>query len=269
MDRSVHLLRLTSLLIALLLTGTLQACSDSSDTSTAPDSNTELAVYHDPGTGEWETVPRHLLVKECGLDPDILDEIDATASYSYAIVRYGMLCHEFYHPDDPGPGELAPNRSATKTLGAVAVGRAVTLSAGLARPLRDTDRMDAWVDNITFNPDALVAHVLAMVAFNESLSYGQREFDYDGDGSREIDRLVDVIEAVLAQDPVKFSGATTLGEFAQQEIFNRLGMDASFWAGETIATSWHSNLRDMARLGLLLIHDGVWDQQRILDPEWV
>ena len=25
----------------------------------------------------------------------------------------------------------------------------------------------------------------------------------------------------------------------------------------------------MARLGLLLVHDGVWDGQRLLDPEWV
>jgi hypothetical protein len=108
-----------------------------------------------------------------------------------------------------------------------------------------------------------------MVASSESLGFGQRRFEYDGDGSREINRLIDVVETVIAQDPEHFQGARTVGDFTQREIFDRLGMDNSSWAGETMATSWHSDLRDMARLGLLLIHNGVWDQSRLLSEEWV
>ena len=129
--------------------------------------------------------------------------------------------------------------------------------------------MDAWVDDISFNPEALVAHVLAMVASSESLGFGQRHFEYDGNGSREINRLIDVVEAVIAQDPEHFQGVSTIADFTQREVFDRLGMDNSFWAGETMATSWNSDLRDMARLGLLLIHNGVWDQSRLLSKEWV
>jgi hypothetical protein len=174
-----------------LFVGFLQACSDSNDVAeptTSQPKDPSLAVYNDPGQGEWETVAQDRLIEECGLDPDILAEIDETAPYSYAIVRHGKLCHEFYHPDSPGPNEPARNRSATKTLAAAIVGRTVLMSADLPRPLKDTDRMDAWVDDITFNPEALVAHVLAMVASSESLGFGQRRFEYDGDGSTEINR---------------------------------------------------------------------------------
>lgn len=257
--------------LAALLLGCLsiQSCSDSNDESSRLPEDIDLAAYQDPGTAPWEPVARDALVAECGLNPDILDQIDSEATYSYAVVRYGKLCHEFYHPNDPGQNELANNFSSTKTLSAAVVGRAVLMSAELPMPLSDTDRMDAWVDDISFNPDARVAHVLAMVGFNDSLAFGERSFSYDANGSREINRLSDVVEAVIAQDPAHFGGASSTGEFAQREIFDRLGMRMSVWDGESFASTWHSNLRDMARLGVLLVHDGVWDQQRLLSSDWV
>jgi hypothetical protein len=247
----------------------LHGCSDSNNSTAVLPQDSALSVYDDPGTEPWVIVPPEDLIEECGLDPDILATIDETAPYSYAIVRYGKLCHEFYHPDMPGRDELAHNFSATKTLGATVFGRAVTMSTDLPRPLSDLDRMDEWVDNITFNQDALVAHVLAMVGFNESLAYDQRKFVYDAVGTREINRLSDVVEAVIAQDPEHFSGASTTGEFAQRELFDRLGMRSSFWNGERFAIDWNSTLLDMARLGVLLVHDGVWAQQRLISQEWI
>ena len=228
-----------------------------------------LAVFNDPGTGPWELVAAEALIEECGLDPDILANVDETAPFSYAIVRYGKLCHEFYRPDMPGKNEPVNNYSSTKTLAATLVGRAILMSEDLPKPLRDTDRMDAWVDDISFNPDAQVAHVLAMLGYNESLEFGQRIYSYDAGGSREINRLSDVVAEVIAQDSERFSGTATAGEFAQLEIFNRLGMNMSAWTGESFASTWHSNLRDMARLGTLLVHDGVWDQQRLVSSQWI
>jgi hypothetical protein len=268
-DARNHALR--RLFTLILWLGILAACSNSDSGGIVSSSprDPELAVFNDPGTEPWELVPPEALIAECGLDLEVLETIDATVPYSYAIVRYGKLCHEFYRDDMPGPNELAHNFSATKTLGATVVGRAAMMSADLPRQLHDTDRMDAWVDDITFNPDARVAHVLAMVGFNESLEFGQRRFAYDAVGTREINRLGDVVEAVIAQEPEHFGGATTTGEFAQREIFDRLGMRRSVWPGEVFGISWSSNIRDMARLGLLLVHDGVWDQQRLLGKEWV
>jgi CubicO group peptidase (beta-lactamase class C family) len=247
----------------------LHGCSDSSDSVTSGAQDPNLSVYNDPGSDPWVRIQSDALIEECGLDPDILATVDETAPYSYAIIRYGKLCHEFYHPDKPGRDEIARNASATKTLAATVFGRAVTMSADLPRPLSDMDRMDKWISDITFNQDALVAHVLAMVGFNESLAWGQRKFVYDADGSREINRLSDVVEAVIAQDPEHFGGASTTGEFAQREMFDRLGMRDSYWDGERFAVDWDSTLLDMARLGVLLVHEGVWDQQRLVSEEWI
>ena len=61
-----------------------------------------LPVFNDPGTGPWELVATDALIEECGLDPDILASVDETAPFSYVIVRYGKLCHEFYRPDHAG-----------------------------------------------------------------------------------------------------------------------------------------------------------------------
>jgi len=259
---------ITSTLILVMSLLLLTACSSNGNDPLEP-RETSLAVFEDPGTGPWETVAREDLVEECGLDPDILDTVDATAAYSYAVVRHGKLCHEFYRDDMPGRDEPANNFSSTKTLAAAIVGRAVKLSADLPRPLKDTDRMDAWVGDITFNTDALIVHVLAMLGYNESLEFGQRSYAYDASGRREINRLSDVVEAVMAQKPERFSNATTTGEFAQREFFDRLGMDNSFWDGESFGSTWHSDLRDLARLGLFLAHDGVWDQRRLVEEDWI
>jgi hypothetical protein len=77
-----------------------------------------------------------------------------------------------------------------------------------------------------------------MLGYNEGLAFGQRIYSYDAGGSREINRLSDVVAEVIAQDSERFSGTATAGEFAQLEIFNRLGMNMSAWTGESFASTW-------------------------------
>ena len=61
-------------------------------------------------------------------------------------------------------------------------------------PLLEWDRMDKWLDltalpqRAQINPDATVAHVLAMVGYSVALSYGQKTPRYDGHGRRELRR---------------------------------------------------------------------------------
>lgn len=259
-------------LIAALGTGCISDSNDSPAMGANPPGNEQinpLAVFNDPGVAAWEPVAAAAVLEECGLDPDVLASIDESSPYSYAIARYGKLCHEFYRDDAPGINELANNFSATKTLSAALFGRAIYLSKDLPNPLSDTDRMDAWVGDITFNPESQVAHVLAMLGYNDSLAFGERTYSYDANGSREINRLSDVIEAVMAQDPAQFSDATTTGDFAQREFFDKLGMTMSEWTGESFASTWHSNIRDMLRLGVFLAHDGVWNEEQLVSPEWI
>ena len=277
----VHLI---SVLLAAALTA---ACGGSSDTYQAldpepdppeatpqPEEPAPPPTVADPGTGPWEAVASDDVAEFCGLDPDLLAEADAAFGVPWAVVRHGRLCHEF-HPD--GSDQPTYMASATKTMSAVVVGMVVRESRDFPRdgrqtgPLLDTDRVDHWLDEFTFNPDAQIAHVLGMVAFNENLSWGNRVHDYDANGNREINRLSDVMNLVIAQDPERLG--SDVEEFTQRYLYERLGMTDSTWTGgapdKILAYSWNATLRDMARVGQLILRRGKWNGEQLVDPEWI
>jgi len=254
---------------SLALVFLLGACSDSSDGTSAPGTPTV-----DPGTAEWELVPADRVAEECRLDPELLREADARIDRPWAVVRYGKLCHEYY-PD--GADERSEIFSTTKTLGALVTGIAAWATRDLARegrktgPLSDEDRVDHWLDEFSFNAEARIAHVLAMVAHNEDLSFGQKVHSYDTIGTVQINRLSDVINTAIAQDPERLGA--NLEEFTQRFLFAKLGLRDSVWSGgrpdKIFAYSWNSIVRDMARVGLLILNGGVWNGERLLDEEWI
>ncbi len=258
-------------LTAVALTLLAAACGDSSKTgsSTSP----ELPATVDPGTGPWDLVPTDRVREECGLDPDLLMVADGLLDRPWAVVRYGKLCHEYYPDGSDRPSRLA---SATKTMAATVTGMAVYESRNFERtgrktgPLNDTDRVDHWLDSFTFNQDAQIGHVLGMVAFNEDLSYGNKEHRYDGGGSREINRLSDVVNTVIAQDPGRLGA--NIEEFWQSHMVQRLGFRSSTWTDgapdKSFASTWDGIVRDMARLGLLILNRGVWNGERLLTEDW-
>ena len=262
------------------LAATLAACSDGGsggDGSGSGSGTLQYPTSGDPGVAEWQPVAADRVVEECGLDPELLAQADARIGRPWAVVRYGKLCHEHY-PDGPAQvDEPAENFSATKTLGALVTGVAAYQTRDLPRDGRKTgpiladDRVDHWLDEFSFNPDAQLEHVLAMIAHNEDLSYGRRGFQYDTVGTVQINRLNDVIETAIAQDPERLG--TTVEEFTQRFLFGPVGMRQSQWSGgvpdKNFAFTWVSPVRDMARLGLLMLHGGLWSGERILDADWV
>jgi hypothetical protein len=228
----------------------------------------------DPGTGPWELVPPERVAEECGLDPELLRQADQRINHPWAIVRHGKLCHEFYPTGEDAVTEVF---SATKTFAALVTGIAayrtkdLQVSGPKTGPLSDLDRVDYWLDEFTFNPDAHIAHVLAMVAQNEDLSLGNKVRIYDAVGSTQINRLSDVINTVIAQDPQRFGA--NLEEFTHRFLFDLLGMPQSVWSNgrpdKIFAFSWQATLREMARVGLLMLNDGVWNGQRVVDADWI
>jgi hypothetical protein len=244
-------------------------------TSTTVPTATATPTTADPGADAWIPVPTDEVAARCGLDPALLAAADPLVDRPYVVVRHGQLCHEYY----PG-AELDPTEeiySTTKTLGALVTGVAAYRTRDLPRsgrktgPIGDEDRIDHWLDEFSFNPDARIAHVLAMLGHNEDLSFGNRSHMYDTAGTVQINRLSDVINTALEQDPERLGA--NLEEFTQRYLFAPLGMRNSVWTHRSpdklLGFTWHSTVRDMARVGLLMLRDGMWSGERLLDASWV
>lgn len=244
---------------------------DAGDPGDAGDAGAPPLV--DPGTEAWVPVPEGEVLEKCRLDPQKLAEADAIIDVPWAIVRYGLLCHEH----KSAGMKAAEAWSTTKTLGATVAGMVAYRSKGLTKtgpktgPFTDEDRVDYWLDSFSYNPEAHVAHVMAMVAHNDDLSLGEKTMEYDTVGTTQINSLSDILNTVLAQDPVGL--ATDLEAFTKKYLYAPLGMYESTWNSgkpdKVFAYSWSTTVRDMLRVGLLLLHDGVWSGERLLDEEWI
>ena len=240
-----------------------------------PDASCAPPPRRDPGPDAWEPVPEARVPAECGLDPALLAVADAAVARPYAVVRYGKLCHEYYPPGTAAE-DVDEVWSTTKTLGALLTGVAAYQTRDLPRtgrktgPISDLDRVDHWLDAFTFNPEAHIAHVLAMVAHNPDLGFGARTFQYDLVGSVQINRLNDVIATAIAQDPERLGN--DVEEFTQRFLFQPLGMTSSIWSNgnpnKVLGFSWRTTVREMARVGLLMLNGGIWNGERVLAEDW-
>ncbi len=230
----------------------------------------------DPGTGPWDPIPADRVAEECQLDPALLREADAAIGRPYVVVRYGKLCHEYY-PPGRFPEQMNEAFSTTKTLGALVTGiaayqtRDLPLAGRKTGPISDTDRVDHWLDDFSFNRDAQIAHVLAMVAHNADLGFGAKGFQYDLVGAVQINRLSDIIRTAIAQDPERFG--EDLETFAQRFLYAPLGLTDSIWSGgrpdKVFGFTWNTTVREMARVGLLMLNEGIWNGERLVAREWI
>ncbi len=241
-----------------------------------PDATCAPPPRRDPGTADWEPVPADRVAAECGLDPALLEAANAAIKKPYAIVRYGKLCHEYY-PAGTFPEKVDEVFSTTKTFSALVTGIAAYQTRDLPRagrktgPISDTDRVDHWLDSFTFNPDAQIAHVLAMVGHNADLSYGKKVYQYDIVGTVQINRLSDVINTAIAQDPARLGA--NIEEFAERFVYEPLGLPRSVWTSggpsKNFAFTWNTTVREMLRVGLLMLNDGTWNGERLVAHDWI
>lgn len=225
----------------------------------------------DPGTEPWVRVPTEEVRDTCALDTDRLAAIDAELETPWLIVRHGKLCHESPESERMDPKEVW---STTKTFGALVTGRVAYETRNLPRTgpgtgaFSDEDRVDHWLNPVPYNPNARVAHVLAMVAHNPNLE--QELMSYDTLGDIQINTLSTMLSTAIAQEPGRL-GANLEG-FTQAFMFAPLGMRESTWSlgapTKTFAFSWKTTARDMARVGLLILNRGLWNGRRLVASEW-
>ncbi len=250
----------------------LDASMPRDDAGMEPDAQ-EPEQPWDEGPQPWERVPEDQVREVCKLDPDLLRAADALLDAPWAVIRYGKLCHQ-----SRGDGmKLTSAWSATKTLSALVTGMVAYETRDIPRtgrktgPLSDMDRVDHWLDTFSYNKDAHIAHVLNMIAHNESLAPGQREMVYDLVGADQINSLSEVLNIAIAQDKERLGG--DLDGFVHKFLFERLGMANSQWqdgqAQKVFGLGWMTDIFDMAKVGQLMLRGGVWQGERLLDAEWV
>lgn len=230
----------------------------------------------DPGTGPWSLVSPSNVATECNLDPALLQQANRELGLAWAVVRYGKLCHEYYPSGSDSADQVY---STTKTMGALTIGALIHQTRDIPPstlrkrgPLGEFQRVDHWLDSFTFHDDSTIAHVLAMVSdASPSLAWGYKEWQYDTVGSDAINRLSDVTNTVVAQDPTRLG--SNIGAFWRRHFAQPLGLENSTWgtseSSKNFATSWNTTIRDMARVGLLMLNGGVWSGQRLVDLNYL
>ena len=209
-----------------------------------------------------------------------------TGPYNY----FDPAWHPYYHGSD-----LHTMQSVTKTVSSVTVGIAITrgdFKAGLDTPLlkyfdvAKVKKVDDRKRRITLR------HVLTMstgLDWNEEVAYDDPKNDADLMEATD-DWVQYVIDRPMAQEPGKVfnysSGGSELlayifeketgqdiEKYAQKYLFAPLGMDA-YWKRSpmgVVDTEGGLFLRtsDLAKIGYLYLHDGIWDGQKIVSKDWV
>jgi hypothetical protein len=223
--------------------------------------------WHDPGTSPWMLVPSDQVAEKCKMDPAMLMAANSMIGTSFAVVRYGELCHE------SGSDSSTEIWSATKTFGALMTGMAnwetrdIPNSGPGTGRLSDLDRAADWLGSVSYNADAQLAHVLSMVGHDANLDYPNRTYSYDTVGAVQINSLASMVREAIAQDAGRLGGS--LQAFIDTFLFGALGLENTSWTGTTYAYTCSSTLHDMARVGLLILHRGMWSGKRLVDERWI
>ncbi len=209
-----------------------------------------------------------------------------TGPYNY----FDPAWHPYYHGSD-----LHSMQSVSKTVSSVIMGIAITrgdFKAGLDTPLLNYFDV-AKVKNVDERKRRItLRHVLTMstgLDWNEEVAYDDPKNDASLMEATD-DWVQYVIDRPMAQEPGKVfnysSGVSELLAYIFQKetgqdiekygakyLFAPLGMD-SFWKRTPLGladTEGGLFLRttDLAKIGYLYLHDGMWDGKQIVSKDWV
>jgi CubicO group peptidase (beta-lactamase class C family) len=209
-----------------------------------------------------------------------------TGPYNY----FDPAWHPYYHGTD-----LHTMQSVSKTVSSITIGIAMT--RGDFKASLDTALLKyfdaAKVKNVDDRKRRItLRHVLTMstgLDWNEEVAYDDPKNDADLMEATD-DWVQYVIDRPMAQEPGKVfnysSGVSELlayifqketgqdiEKYAQQYLFGPLGMD-HYWKRSpmgVVDTEGGLFLRtsDLAKLGYLYLHDGMWDGKQVVSKDWV
>jgi CubicO group peptidase (beta-lactamase class C family) len=240
------------------------------------------------GTDVFERTYSHDYGKIYGKEAKTVGPLNAhlTGPYNY----FDPAWHPYYHGTD-----LHTMQSVSKTVSSIIMGIAITrgdFKAGLDTPLLKYFDV-AKVKNVDDRKRRItLRHVLTMTTgldWNEEVAYDDPRNDADLMEATD-DWVQYVIDRPMAHEPGKVfnysSGVSELlayvfqketgqdiEKYGEKYLFTPLGMD-HYWKRSpmgVVDTEGGLFLRstDLAKIGYLYLHDGMWDGKQIVSKDWV
>jgi CubicO group peptidase (beta-lactamase class C family) len=232
----------------------------------------------------------------------ILDNAEADVN-SLIVIRNGYIVFErYFRPylfDANDPNVMY---SITKTVIALLIGIAIELDflEGVDQRVLDFFPNSTFADTNAWKEAITIEHLLTMTSGlrwieRGYLSYGPEAVAEGEDLIRYLFGSVDWVQNVLDRPMTAEPGTTfnfnggglhvlsvilqnstgmTAAEFAEDHLFEPLGITSPAWLhnprGETHgATGLTLTPRDLAKIGLLCLNNGLWDERQVVPSEWI
>jgi CubicO group peptidase (beta-lactamase class C family) len=242
-----------------------------------------------PAAFEWhEAAPETQGVSSAALADAVTFAREHLALHSLLIVRHGRIVLDAaFYPFTPGARH--DFASVTKSVTSLLVG-----AAEQAGRLRRTDRLDSLL-----TPESPVSDrrheavtVADLLGMQSGLDCGFREGEPElAAMTRSTNWIRAALELSMAAAPGTRTAycsvnyhllsaiiSRTTGEselaFARHRLFGPLGIDDVYWPADPqgLTHGWGDlqlTSRDAARIGLLMLHHGMWDGREVVSREWV
>jgi CubicO group peptidase (beta-lactamase class C family) len=279
-------------LLLLVVVGLLAGCGGSGRAAPTP-FPTRPAVRAEPDvpwpTDGWQTAEPEALGMDAGKLAAMLEDIrvNLPGLRSVLVIRHGYIVSETYF----GTATAEQSReiySVTKSFIATLIGiakdqgviPAVDTPIADLLPAERLDQMDDTKRAITLQ-DALTMRM--------GLSWNETDWGYVG-VLRAEDSVQYMFNLPLQSEPgteflycsgcshvlsavIQARTGQTAAEFAADYLFAPLGIGDVTWEASNDGTTlggWGLKLtpREMAKLGYLYLHEGAWDGQQVVSPEW-
>ena len=210
-----------------------------------------------------------------------------TMARSLLVLRNGKLVAEAY-PHDPGDRHRIANiQSMTKSFTSVLTG--IALQQGLLDSVHQSfySIYPEWFANAPEKKEITIYHAMTMTT--------GIDFDNGTDTKTMYETEMNTVEFILSlpqeYEPgvvfhyhdgspqlvsaaVQYQYGQSFSQFANQFLFQPLGITDYQWEeahdGNTFgAFSLYLKPRDLAKFGQLLLHEGKWNNQQIVDSAWI
>jgi len=245
-------------------------------------------------TGGW----RYAMPEDVGIDHSMLDMMleaikeQNIEADSVMVIRDGYVVMDAYFPPF-NEGEIHIVYSCTKSVVSTLIGIAIeegyigSLDQGLLDffPGRTVENMNQWKEEITLRD------MLTMSAGFDARDSWLYEWEWLDRMHEAEDAVQYVLDLEVIEEPgtrfeytngvshllsciVKETTGMSALDYAQEKLFEPLGITGAEWTSDRLGRSWgYSNLyftpHDMAKIGYLFLNEGEWDGWEIVSKEWV